>query len=259
MTEAIYKIFTIAKYTFKELVKSKVLLNVIFLGLGLLLVTFVAYSFTYGEPSKIALDFGLGTLSLSSVAIAIFIGVGILYKEIESRTVYMIISRPVPRFSFIIGKILGLIGILVINILILATITLSLYFSIGGEFQSLILWAVGFIILESVLVLLVVSVLSLISTQTISVILTVISYICGHAISGIKLTSTYKLNSSFQVLIDLYHFILPGFYKLNLKDFVLYEQKVEYSYLFASMTYGLLYSGFLIMLAIIIFDKKNLD
>ena len=99
------KLYVIAYYTFREILKSNILVNVAILGLGLMLVTYVAFSFTYGEASRVALDFGLGMLSLSSVGIAIFIGVGLLSKEIENRTVYMIISRPVPRYIFILGKI----------------------------------------------------------------------------------------------------------------------------------------------------------
>ena len=125
------KISTIAKYTFREIIKSKILVNVLILGIVLLGATYVAFSFTYGEPARVALDFGLGMLTLSSVGIAIFIGVGLLSKEIESRTVYMIISRPVPRYAFITGKLLGLAGVLILNILLLTALTLSLYFLTG--------------------------------------------------------------------------------------------------------------------------------
>ena len=69
------KIFTIAKYTCREILKSKVLLNITLLGIGLVCVTLIASQFTYGIPEKVALDFGLGTLSISSVAIAINSGV----------------------------------------------------------------------------------------------------------------------------------------------------------------------------------------
>ena len=109
------KIFTIAYYTFKEIFKSKILVSVFFAGLGLMLVTYVATEFTYGVPERVALDFGLGILSLSSLAISLFLGATLLSKEIDSRTVYMVISRPVPRFAFILGKLLGLLGIQAIN------------------------------------------------------------------------------------------------------------------------------------------------
>ena len=225
----------------------------------MLLVTYVAYNFTYGEASRVALDFGLGTLSLSSIGIAIFIGVGLLSKEIESRTVYMIISRPVPRFAFILGKILGLIGVLILNIVLLSILTLTLYFVTGGSYSALIGWTILFTILESIIVLLVVCTLTLITTPTMAVLFSLMIYISGNAISEAKLTLLVKKTPLLQEVLNLYHFILPGFYKLNLKEFVLYAQNLELSYLLNNFCYAIFYSLFLIFLSIFIFERKNLD
>lgn len=253
------KIKIISIYTFREIIKSKILINTLFLGLGLLLVTFVALSFTYGEPSRIALDFGLGMLTLSSVGIAIFIGVGLLSNEITNRTVYMIISRPVPRYAFIIGKMLGLSAVLLLNILILSLLTLSLYFFIGGEFSPLILWSIIYIIIESMMVLFLVCVLSLVSSQTLTVIISMSVYIVGHSIKAAKDTSMVKSSEFLQYFLDSYHFVFPGFYKLNLKEFVLYNQNLPLSYLTVGMLYGICYCIFLMLVSILIFDRKNID
>ena len=110
------KIKIIAFYTFKEIFKSKILLNVFFAGLGLMVLTYVATEFTYGVPQRVSLDIGLGMLSISSLAISLFLGVGLLSKEIDSRTVYMVIARPVHRSSFIVGKLIGLMGIQALNV-----------------------------------------------------------------------------------------------------------------------------------------------
>ena len=259
MKQEISKIYSIAYYTFKEIYKSKILLNVFFLGLGLVLVTYVAFSFTYGDAGRVALDFGMGALSLSSVGIDIFIGVGLLSKEIESRTVYMIISRPVPRFYFILGKIIGLSGILLLNILLLACLTLSLYFFTGGEFYSLIAWTFIMIGFEALIVLLVVSAFSLVTTSTLSVLLTLMVYIAGHAVNEAKFTLFAKNSSFLMKTLEGYHFILPAFYKLNIKDFLIYNKELPLEYLLFCVLYGLIYSLFLTFLIIFIFEKKNLD
>lgn len=259
MIASLKKTYFIAQYTFREIFKSKILLNVFLLGLGTLVVTYVAFSFTYGEAARVALDFGMGTLSLSSVGIAIFIGVGLLSKEIENRTVYMIISRPVARYNFILGKILGLVGILVVNIFLLSFLTLSLYFLIGGEFYPLIIWSIVMIVFEAILVLLVVNVFSLLTTPTLSVLLTMVVYIAGHAISEAKLTLFAKNSPIIVSLLDFYHYILPAFYKLNIKDYLIYNKNLSLHYLTSSTLYAVSYSLFLIFLAIFIFERKNLD
>ncbi len=253
------KVKIIAFTTFREIIKSKILINTIFLGFFILLATFVAYSFTYGEPDRIALDFGLGMLSLSSIGISIFIGVNLLAKEIESRTVYMIISRPVPRFIFLIGKLCGLAMVLILNILILSIMTLALYFFIGGEYSPLISWNILFIIIESLMVLLLVCFLSLVSTQTISVIFTICIYIVGQAIRAAQEVSFTKGVPFLTELLEIYHFVLPGFYKLNIKDFVLYKESLPYAYLTGSLAYGFFYSVFLLLISILVFEKKNLN
>ena len=250
---------TIAYYTAKEIIKSKVLVNTAIIGIGLLVATFVAYSFTYGEPARVALDFGLGALSLSTVGIALFMGAGILSDEIESRTVYLVISRPVPRYAFLLGKVLGLFFVLSLNVIILSLITLSLYFFIGGEYSSLISWAILFIGLEATLMLLIVSFFSLITSKVLSVILSILVYIIGHAIDGTKLLTFVEKRPVVQYILDAYHFVLPGFYRLNLKDFVLYNQNLELSYLLSSFMYGVVYCLALIFVSIMIFNNKNLD
>lgn len=257
--EGLSKIIIVSLYTAKEVIKSKVLVNTFVIGIALFIITFVAYNFTYGEPARVALDFGLGALSLSTVAIAIFMGVGIISDEIQNRTVYLVVSRPVPRYAFLIGKLLGLLLVLLLNVIILSLITLSLYFFIGGEYQSLISWAIIFIGAEAVLMLLVVSCFSLVTSKVLSIILSIVVYIIGHAIDGVKLISFVKDKPAVEFLLDCYQFILPAFYKLNLKNYVLYEQNLSLTYLLGTLFYALLYGIALMIISITIFEKKNLD
>lgn len=253
------KILTISEYTFKELFKSKILLNVFFVGLALMLVTYVATEFTYGVPERVALDFGFGMLSVSSLAISLFLGVGLISKEIESRTVYMIVSRPVPRYAFIIGKVLGLIGIQVLNIAILSSMTLIATNLLGGEINSLIIWTIIFTLLESVLLLLVVVLVSLLANNILTVIFSVIILLLGHSIKDTQEISLVKGSPFLSGLLDLYHFFLPAFHKLNLKDFVIYKKELAISYIIPNLAYGIIYSFALLVFIVLIFNKKNLD
>ncbi|MCO4755487.1 MAG: hypothetical protein KC478_13480 [Bacteriovoracaceae bacterium] len=253
------KVQTVASYTFQEVLKSKVLYNIMFLGLGLLIVTYVAQQFTYGAPSRIALDFGVGALSLSSVGIAIFMGVGLLSKEIENRTVYMIVSRPVKRSSFVLGRILGLNLILVLNILILSLLTLTVYFLTGGAVQPLIFWTILFIVIEASMVLLVVSLLSLLTSATLSVILSLVIFFAGHAIKEAQMTTFTQNRPVLEWILDFYHVALPAFGKINTRDLLLYNQTVDGQFLMSALGYSFTYSAFLVALILIIFEKKNLD
>lgn len=234
-------------------------MNVFFIGIGLIVVTYVATEFTYGVPERVALDFGLGTLSLSAMCISLFMGVMLLSKEIDSRTVYMVISRPVPRYGFIIGKIIGLMGIQLINILILGSLTLAATVLMGGKVDSLVLWAIGFTFVESLMLLLLVVLVSLFANNILAVILSVVVLLLGHSIKDTQQIQFVKLNPVLNGILDAYHFVLPAFYKLNLKDYVVYHKSLALNYLLSNLAYGILYSTFLLLVIVFVFNKKNLD
>lgn len=255
----LYKISIITKYTFTEILKSKIFYVTLLMGILIMLMTYVATEFTYGVPEKVALDFGLGMLSLSSLGIAIFMGVNLLPKEIDSRTVYMVISRPVPRWVFISGKMLGLISVLLVNLLILASMTLLSSYLFGGKINSMTLLAILFNFLETILLLLVVVFFSLFSNTTITTVISLLLLIIGHGIREAQGTLFVEGRPFLKLMIDFYHLVLPAFYKLNLKDYVVYNQGISTDFITQSVLYGAAYSASLFCLIIHIFNRKNLD
>lgn len=253
------KIAIVAKYTFKEILKSKILYSTIIIGICMVIVTFVASEFTYGVPERVALDFGMGMLSFSSMGIALFMGANLLSKEIDSRTVYMVISRPIPRWCFILGKVMGLMLVLAVNITILSGMTLACTILLGGILNSAIMFAILFNLLEAFLLLLVVVFFSLFSNPILASLISIVILLSGHAVKETQMTSFALARPLLQTLLKIYHLVLPGFYKLNLKEFVIYHQRIEPSYLIQSFAYGSLYSFFLLILIIYIFNRKNLN
>jgi ABC-2 type transport system permease protein len=253
------KIFIVSKYTFKEIMKSRILYGTGVLGIALVTLTFVATEFTYGVPEKVSLDFGLGMLSLSSLGIALFMGVTLLSKEIDSRTVYMVISRPVPRWAFILGKLVGLFGVLILNVCILSVVTLVCSYLLGGRLDQTIIMTILFNILESLLLMLVVVLFSLFANTILSTLISLALLLLGHAIQETQVISFVKNRPGLGKILEIYHLVLPGFYKLNLKDFVVYKQALPTSYLINSFMYGASYSVFVLLLILFIFQKKNLD
>jgi ABC-type transport system involved in multi-copper enzyme maturation permease subunit len=233
--------------------------STLILGITLLVVSFVAAEFTYGVPERVALDFGLGMLALSSVGIAIFMGVGLLSREIETRTVYMVLSRPVGRFSFLSGKILGMFAILAINILFLGITAVVLFLILGGHLSPLILYCILFSALEAAFCLMLVLLFSLLTNNTMSVIYTIALYIAGHAVTSSQLTRMAEKNSLLMYFLKFYSICFPNFSKINLREYVLYKQVLPAEFLLNAGLYGIVYILFLVMLTGLIFKHKNLD
>lgn len=253
------KIYIIAYYTFKEVLKSKVLYGVLFIGLAIMLSVFIASEFTYGAPTRVAVDVGLGLLSLSSLGISLFLGVNLLSKEIESRTIYMIISRPVTRIQFILGKLLGLVGVLLLNTFILSFMIILITKLLGNELEGLFFWSILFNFLESLLLLLLVTAFSLITNNILSSVYSFVLLIAGHFIADTQNIFFVKNRPLLGEVLKFYHYVLPGFYKLNIKDYVIYKQTLPTEFLVMNSVYGLSYSAFLLFLIIYIFNRKNLD
>ena len=252
------KTLIVAYYTFQDLLRSKVLFNVILIGLCLVLISFVASEFTFGVPERVALDFGLGTLSLSTVAIAILMGVGLIANELESRTIYMALSRPISRISFLLGKSMGMGLIFIANIFILSLLTLSFYLYLGGTLTPLIFWHILYTILEAFICLFLVVFFSLFTNKTLSVILAFALYLCGQAVNT-GMIEKFQSSSVMGILLRKYHYIFPGFHKLNIKDLLLYQKDLEFSFVVRTFGYGCFYLLALVLLTCVIFEKKDLD
>lgn len=253
------KTLIIARYTLKEAIKSRILFITLLVGIAIMVVTYVATEFTYGVPEKVALDFGLGMLSLSSLGISLFLGATALSKEVESRTIYMVISRPVSRWKFIVGKIMGMIGMITINVMILSLMTLTCSYFLGGTIQELIFWAIGFNLLECILLVLLVMFFSLFSNSFLSSVAAFTILVLGHAAKDTQNLVFVQARPFIKTVLEFYHLVLPAFYKLNLKDFVIYNHKLPPAYMLQSALYGVSYSLFLFFIIIFIFNRKNLD
>ncbi len=249
----------VSKFTFIEVYRSKVMTSILFLALGLILITYIASEFAYGAPAKIALDFGLGIMTLSSFGMAIFIGSTLLTKEVEQRTLYMILSKPISRGSFLIGKIIGLSSVLFINAIVLSSLAAGIYIFLGGSWNNLIFWASLFSFFEALLVLIIAVFFSLITNTAMSVIYSIVILVIGHSLNETAKISFAKMNPFFNYVVKIGNVVLPNLYKLNLKDFVIYQQSVDTVYLVKVLVYFFLYTTALLLFVLQIFKNKNLD
>lgn len=253
------KFLTVLKFTFLEVYRSKLMVGLLFLAIGLLVVTYVASEFAYGAAAKVAMDVGLGIMSLSNLAIAIFIGSTLLSKEIEQRTLYMVLSRPISRISFLLGKIAGLSTVLLLNSAVLGALSIVLFLQQGGTYQPLFLWTLLFAFFEALIVMVFAVFFSLITSMTLSVICTFAVYVTGHALNETSKIIFLKISPLFKTIVDVCYFFIPNLYKLNLKDFVIYQQTLDIQYLAITQGYALLYLIAILTVVMFIFKNKNLD
>lgn len=253
------KTFIVAKYTFIEVYRSKVMISILFIALGLVVVSYIASEFAYGAPTKVALDFGFGLTSISNLIMAIFIGSTLLSKEIENRTLYMILSRPISRTSFMLGKAIGLSSVLVVNTLMLSLVSVGIYHYLGGQINALMFWAAWFSLIEAFVIMLFAILFSLITSNALAIIYTITAWIVGHSLSATSKILFAKTNVFFNYTLKTIACLIPDLEKLNLKDLLIYEQNISLSYLLQAQIYVSIYIVALLFLISFLFKNKNLD
>jgi len=171
----------------------------------------------------------------------------------------MILSKPISRSSFLLGKMMGLSLVLLINSVLMGLLSIIVFLYEGGAFQTLILWTIFFTFLEAVLVLVVAVGFSLITNTAMSVIYSIVTVIIGHSLNETSKNAFAKANPYFKGVVNLGNILLPNLYKLNLKDFVLYQQSIASSYLSSVSLYFIVYTTAILAIVVHIFKHKNLD
>jgi ABC-type transport system involved in multi-copper enzyme maturation permease subunit len=252
------RVFTIANNSFKEVIRDRILYFIGFFTLILLLAQRIIPEIAAGTHEKILLDFGIGAIAILSVIVAIFVGTTLINKEVEKKTLLMLIPKPVSRAELIIGKHLGLTAVLGVTIAIMMAIyliTLSLN-DIDYPARALIVTGVYL----SIELALIVAVAILFGVFTSSILATLLSfgvYLMGHFSEDLVELGKLSKNANIESLTTSLYLVLPNLSRLNLKNDAVYGLLPNTSELVSHALYGLLYTALLLIISIMIFTQKE--
>ena len=251
-------ILTVSKYSFYEIYKTKIFFSTLFMGVIIFFFTLLATKLSFGSVKKVSLDISLGLISLSVIAIALSYGVNILKKEIENKTLHAVLSHSVSRSSFLVGKKVGLLAILMVNVLVISPIGLLSFIFFEGEMSTTILLAIVAILIEGGLVLSLGIFFSLFSNVTLAVLAILGILFLSYFIPEIIGTPYIPKNSLLEGFLKTVDYALPQFARLNIKDIVLYEHIVEPYPVAVTFFHSFSYILLLTSMSVIIFKKKDL-
>jgi ABC-type transport system involved in multi-copper enzyme maturation permease subunit len=212
---------------------------------------------TVGDKVKIIKDVGLGSISLFGMLMAILIGTGLVYKEIDKKTIFTLISKPIHRWQFLLGKFFGLVLTLFIMVLLMSFIFLVIVFLNTSKIEGRLLLAVLFIFIELVLITAVAIFFSCFSTPILSSLFSVSFYLIGHFSWGLQTLIQKTKPGATKVLIQGIYALLPDLENFNFKTEVVYGLTVDPKFYLYSAVYGLVYTSFVLVLATIIFRKRD--
>ena len=257
------QIFAIAQNTFREAVRNRIFAVLIFFALGMLGITLAMSSASLHEEVRLMKDVGLFLTSTASVFIAIFTGVNLVYKELEKKTIYTIMSKPIHRAQFLAGKYLGLAMTMFILVGFMGGVLCGLIFLVGGEIQLTMLQAVWLIFIEVLVVLAIALVFSSFSTPFLSGLMTLGVFLVGRfvdVLSRLELGAAAERTETTILVSRIIRWvtrIVPDLSIYNVTPQVVYNRAIGMDFLLEASLVGLTYAGIAFLLASFLFGRRD--
>lgn len=242
---------------FREARRNRVTLVVaVFAGIVLLCTSLVT-EVTVNTFERVMTDFGLGSMSLILTFLAIFLSCGLLSREIERRTIFLVVSKPVSRTMFVLARLCGnmvtlgvlqlaMLGIFAVEILIYrGKLTEPQMAAVAGLwFELWVLSSVGFL-------------MSSFSSQTVSAVVTVGVYFAGHLSGDIYTVASRSKNAVVSAFGKAVYYVVPNLERMNFRPMAAYQLHVPLKMLLAGAGYALGYSAVLCVIATTLFDRRD--
>jgi ABC-type transport system involved in multi-copper enzyme maturation permease subunit len=254
------KLWAIAMNTFREFLRDRILYNIMAFALFLIVISIAIGQLTIAERKRITIDLSLTSISLIGVMIAIFLGISLVSREIDKKTIYTLIAKPVERYLFILGRFLGLMMTIGLNLVIMTAAFAAVLWATGGsserQFDWPIVQALILIYVELGIITAAAMVFSSFSSPTLSAIFTIAFFLAGRLMSGVSVLIR-KQHEFTRRAAEIAAYIIP-----NLTNYVQVERALLGDgmplALFArSVGVGLLTTAFLLMLAMLIFHRRD--
>lgn len=252
------RIWAIAANGFREVIRDRVLYLIGFFALALGIALRLLPEVAATTQDKIFLDLGLAGMGILGVIVSVFVGTGLINKEIEKRTVLVLIPKPLSRAEFIIGKHLGLSGVLAVLVVAMTAI-----YMLGLRVSSIeypvvsILVSVVYQFLELSLITAVALMFGVFTSSLLATLLTFGVYMMGHLSRDLVELSKLSENPGIERMTETLYLVIPDLSRLNLKNDAVYGVLPPFPELFLNGLYGLLYIVLLLAIAILIFWQRE--
>jgi ABC-type transport system involved in multi-copper enzyme maturation permease subunit len=251
----------VAINTFREAVRDRVLYNLIFFALMMIGASILVGEISIGISRLVIINLGLSAISIFGLVMAIFIGVGLVHKEIEKRTLYSLLSKPVRRWEFLIGKFGGLLLTLTVNTALMTLGLTAALFYVSRNFLHTdlsILVAVYFILLELGLVTALALFFSYFSSPMLSTLFTLGIYVAGIFSRDIRDIGMLTRSPAIQATARVVYFVLPNFHNFNAITAAAHGEAIPVSLIWQNTAYAALYVALVLVAASAVFSGRDL-
>jgi ABC-type transport system involved in multi-copper enzyme maturation permease subunit len=254
-------VWTVATNTFREAVRDRVLYNLVFFALLMMGAAILVGQISMGIEQSVIVSLGLSAISVIGIFIAVFIGVGLVSKEMEKRTLYALLAKPLQRWEFLLGKFVGLVMTLTLNT---AAMAVGLYLALWTVKHPLergdwyVLVAVYLILLKLALIVALAMFFSCFTTPFLAILFTCALYIAGVFAVDLRTMQGLGLSPSTMKLLRGISYLLPNFENFNVMGAVAHGRGVPASLVWQDTSYAILYAAIVLAGAAMVFSQRNL-
>ena len=263
--------WAVALITFKEGIKNRVIFGIFIIALLLFAATTVITTLFMRDVVKVAVDLSLATVSFAGLLTLFFVGINLFSKDIDKRTIYMVISRPVSRSQYLVGKFFGLL-LLALTVGSLLGVLSSLPIIMSKNFyyypEARFAWDVFFIAVVYIFLKLAVvsSIITFFASFTsysfMTLVLTLVTYIIGESTEGVRSlllsgVEVDKVSPLLSTMVKIAYYVFPNMSAFDLKIQAAHGLPVSSSYLFWTALYGIVYMTAIISAGTLFFRRRE--
>ena len=251
----------VALITFREAVRDRVLYNLIFFAVLMIGSAVLVGQISVGIEHEVIVNLGLTAISLFGLVISVFIGVGLVSKEIEKRTLYALLAKPLRRWEFLLGKYLGLVFTLVVNLFVMGVALGGALFYVDRQWMpgdEQIGMGIFFILLQLALVTAIALLFSTFSSVMLSAVFTICIYVAGTFAPDIRSIGALTGSAALGEATKFIYYLLPNFGNFNVIGTVAHGGAIPGRLVAENSGYAVGYVVAVLLVAAGIFSNRNL-
>lgn len=251
--------WNIALNTFKEIVRNKFLYLILVFAFLFIIFSLSLWKLTIWEDQKVITDFGIAMIEIFGFIGVLFVGSQLLFKEIEGKTIFLILSKPIKRYEFILWKFFWFsLVIFLITFLQSILYLIVLYFK-WIEIESLILFSLLFIFLKLIILIAIVLFFSTFMSNMLTIIVSMMIYFISHSFS-LLLDLILRTQIVFlEFFVKILQLLFPPFEAINFKDYIGSFVQFETTFFMQNIVYSVVYLGLVLFFTVLIFNKKKFE
>jgi len=251
----------VAWNTFREAVRDRVLYNLVFFALLMMATAVLVGQISIGIDSIVIVSLGLSAVSVIGLLMAVFIGVGLVYKEMDKRTLYALLAKPIRRWEFLLGKFAGLLLTLTVNTAAMAVGLFLALFYVNRALHSadlVVLTAVYFILLKLAIIVALALLFSCFTTPFLSICFTAGIYVTGLFVKDIRSFSDITGNPALDRVAVWFSYLLPNFQNFDVMGAAAHGRAIPGAIVAQNTLYAAVYCAIVLAAAAVIFSRRNL-